>query len=163
MTKGYTHDIIIYNPTAIKLSQISYLNYDQTVLAPVSGTVYGSDDNSSWVEITTYTNSVTASGSTWYIDVSNNTNYYKYYKITFKNGASAGYIWCTEIGLTATYLGAYGNAITFPISFSNTNYSFALGFVGSAGGNIYVSNKTTTGMTLSASPIGTCYWTAKGF
>ena len=100
---GATHTFTFFNPTALKVSNISYLNYGQTIVIPVSGTVYGSNNGSSWTTITTYTNSVYTAGQSWNINLSGNTNYYKYYKVDFTNGNSTGYIICMELTVTAKY------------------------------------------------------------
>lgn len=108
---GTTHWIKFYNPQPIKVTKIAYLNEGQSIVSPISGAVYGSNDNSSWTEITTYTNSVYTSGETWYIDLSNNQNAYTYHKVEFKNGASAGYIMCMELTITATVMSQSGGYI----------------------------------------------------
>lgn len=49
------------------------------------GTLYGSEDGTTWIEIARYTNTnnkPAKSGGVWTIDTSNNLNYYNYYKLT---------------------------------------------------------------------------------
>lgn len=100
---GATHTVTIYNPTALKISNIAYLNTGQTIVIPVSYTIYGSNTNSNWTQLTTGTNSVYTAGQTWNMSLSGNTNYYKYYKLDLKNGNSTGYIMCMELTVTAKY------------------------------------------------------------
>lgn len=97
---GTLHHIIVYNPNPLKVDHISYTNFGQTIVTPRSGDVYGSNDGSTWVHITSYTNSTYTSGATWNINV-NSTAGYKYHKITFLPDSNAGYIWCAEIRLIA--------------------------------------------------------------
>lgn len=81
---------IFYNPIPLKLTSIKMRNWTGSgnIHASRGGKVYGSNDNSTWTELKTYTNTVYSSGGEWTIDLSSNTNYYKYYKITCTDGTS---------------------------------------------------------------------------
>ena len=100
---GATHPYTIYNPTPLKITNIAYLNYGQTIVIPISYTVQVSNDNSNWTQIASGTNSVYTAGQTWNISLSGNSNYYKYYKLMLQNGSSSGYVICMEMGITAKY------------------------------------------------------------
>ena len=98
-TVGY---FTFYSPTAIKVSSIQFRNQSGiNSRASKGGTVYGSNDNTTWTEITTYTHTDTAS-QIWSIDLSSNTNSYKYYKVDSIGVISDSY-WvfeeCTFIGV----------------------------------------------------------------
>lgn len=110
-----------------------------------SGNVYGSNDNSSWTTLKTFTNTNVTAGDSWTIAV-NSSDYYKYYKIS--GTANSGGPSIQEIKITATYLTVASNSITFPNAYSNTGYSYTLGYYGAAQGNSYCSSKTETNMTL---------------
>lgn len=80
--------ITYYSPTRICLHQILIYNDNGTgttasgYFASKAGAVYGSNDNSNWTQLTTYTNSVTAYRNSWYIYLTSNTKYFRYHKIT---------------------------------------------------------------------------------
>lgn len=65
-----------YNPSAIKVSKISC--YSSVSSYPKSGKVLGSNNNSSWTELCSWSNGVQNS---WYDITVNSSNYYKYYKV----------------------------------------------------------------------------------
>ncbi|MBR1908110.1 hypothetical protein IJ818_04150 [bacterium] len=70
-----------YNPTPLKISSISIYNANYSgATGPTGGIVQGSDDNSTWEDIVTFTNSVTAINQTWSISVNSNKSY-KYHRI----------------------------------------------------------------------------------
>ena len=89
-----------YNPVPLKVTNLQYVpwyNY------PTEGNVQGSSNGTDWTTITTWTNS---SASSFNIDLSTNTNAYKYYRINITNtsdGTSAN-IHCTQLNITAQYL-----------------------------------------------------------
>ena len=68
-----------------------------------------------------------------------------------------------EITFTAKYKSNVANSITFPLSFTNTNYSYTFACQDAGGMNAYISNKTVTGMSLSNSTSGSASWTACGY
>ena len=84
-------DVIFYNPEALNVQSIWCQNRtDANNYAFTAGTVYGSKDNSTWTELKAFTNSVTSQGGYWMIDLSDNTNYYKYYKMSFTSATNNG-------------------------------------------------------------------------
>ena len=76
----------IYNPDAIKITNINIRNFVQGAYSITEGTVSGSNNYSSWTQIKSFTNSNVTGGKTWDIDLSSNTNSYKYYRINITKG-----------------------------------------------------------------------------
>lgn len=88
--------IEFYNPIPLNVTNIEwcvYYNY------PTGGNVEGSNDGSTWTELTTWTNSSLADFN---IDLSANTNSYKYYRVNV-TGVNQEGIHCAQINITATY------------------------------------------------------------
>lgn len=99
-TVGY---IIFYNPNPIKVTNIQVCNQNAsgaTNRASLRGTIYGSNDNSNWKTITTYTNTNGDINGKWNISLASNNNYYKYYKV-YSNGSGSSYWTIGELTLTA--------------------------------------------------------------
>jgi len=70
-----------YNPAPLKVSSLEIYNANYSgATAPTGGIVQGSNDNSNWEDIVTFTNSVTAIDQTWSISVNSNKSY-KYHRI----------------------------------------------------------------------------------
>lgn len=112
-SSGLNSTITIYNPIALNITQLTYmlspghLHYN----APEEGIISGSNDGTTWTQVGTYsipynTNVVKT------IDLSSNTEYYKYYKWQITNSASGGteqqthwyhYISMFYIDIVATY------------------------------------------------------------
>ena len=90
----HTIDFIIYNNAEINITNISLVNRDgNSTYQYKGGEIYGSNDNINWTSI-----GVIASGSlSW--DLSSNTGYYKYYKITQTGGGDWQPV---QINITAT-------------------------------------------------------------
>lgn len=55
------------------------------------------------------------------------------------------------------------SSITFPISFNNTNYSYAFGCYGGSGINVYTTAKTLSGMNLYSTNATQASWIAMGY
>lgn len=100
----------LYNPIPLKVSKITILNATPgnfNGYTPTSGKVYASNNNSNWVEITSFTNSNLTKGSTWNITINNN-NFYKYWKVVpltcaYGSGTAYNQAWqMSGITLTAT-------------------------------------------------------------
>lgn len=99
---GNSGEYIIYNPEPLKITNILVQNRNEPNAPRTvrSGRVLASDDNSSWVELTTFTNNnALVALATWNIDLSNNTNSYKYYKLECRNSDS--HIGIGKLTLTA--------------------------------------------------------------
>ena len=96
-------DYIVYSSTPIKISniQIRNRNLANYVRGIRSGTVYGSTDGTTYTLINSFTNSNYGANSTWSIDLSNNKNYYTYYKFSLVGDGEFAAI--AKMDLTATY------------------------------------------------------------
>lgn len=94
-----------YNPEKLIVKNIKVQNrLDYAGYMPRGGNVYGSNDNSNYTLITTYTNSNLNAGGEWNIDLSSNNNAYNYYKLEVTS-TEGYYLNIYKITLTATYLG----------------------------------------------------------
>lgn len=159
-------DFIFYNPVAIKVSSLNIKGgYGSTYrYRAYQGTVSASNTNSNYTQIGSWSvSSTTDATASITVSLSSNNNYYKYYKLHPSAFISSTYWGISELYITATYQGGSGTNIIFPISFSDTNYSFQLGFQGGSGASTYVSTKSATGMTLSSTPSGTCSYICMGW
>ena len=152
-----------YNPVAIKISTLTVRNFPSHNQRSITGgTIQGSSNGSNWTSLKTFTNSTTGAKAEWTISV-DSTSYYKYYKMSISSVSTSNPPAVSELRITATQQSGSGSNIIFPISFSDTNYSFQLGFQGGSGSSTYVSTKSTTGMTLSSTPSGTCSYVCMGW
>ena len=96
-----------YNPNAINVTKLTIANMPTSANYIITaGEVQGSDDNSSWTTIKSFTNSVITANSKWSIDLSDNTSYYKYYRLyitsTYVSGGTTGYTVINELYIEAT-------------------------------------------------------------
>ena len=128
-TFAVTHeaDYIIYNKNPINITKI-----DMTVRGSSynyrGGTLYGSNDNSSWKEIIAL--SALTNGS-W--DISSNTGYYKYYKFS----GSAGDWQPKTLTLTATQQ-------TGSVESTSTDYDYTVGTGQSKFDEVVIENDITS-------------------
>jgi len=129
-------DVIFYNPKPINITNIQCKNRtDASGYTFTSGTVYGSNDNSTYTQLGTFTNSDTAAGATYNIDLSSNAASYLYYKISFSSASTTGV--GANFNITATY-------IDYPNSFcTEEQWQASVTTYGSCGKFVYDSvNKT---------------------
>lgn len=127
-----------------------------------AGTVHASNDNSTWTSLKSWTNNEHTASAWWDIDLSSNTGHYKYYKITVT--AKSSYILWIECRITATYLTSVANSITYPQSFTTTNYAYSLAYLNGVFGESYATSKTATGLSLQNNSNATnVYYTAIGY
>lgn len=98
-----TSEIIIYNPIPLNIKKFTLSQGAANAKGGLhAGTIFGSDNGINWVEVGTYSGlTANASTITEYINLPNNTGYYKYYKIANTIGGSNGVV-VKEITLTAT-------------------------------------------------------------
>lgn len=159
---GYPHYLIFYNPSAIKVTNItiqacgSYDIQDWTVL--------GSNTNGNWTQLASGSNPSISSGD-YYMSLSSNTTFYKYYKIsaTSHNRGSGNYIAANNIRITATVNTTKINTLTFPQAFTY-NYAYSLAYFNGVFGDSYAKNLTLTGMTLQNNSNATAvYYIAVGY
>lgn len=89
-----------YNPVKLKVSSLVFTFYNNTEEYAIrSGVLYGSNDNSAWTQIKSFSSYTT----TW--DVSSNTNAYKYHKISITKGGSYNdYVDLNNLKINATAL-----------------------------------------------------------
>lgn len=149
-----------YNPTAIKVTNLSITNHNNgsSVNAPTAGTVKGSNDNSTWTSIKSWTNSNVTDNATWNIDMTSNTNSYKYYKVEITS-TGGGYVTIDEVAITATIqISGGSNYIAFPVQFNEADYYYLI-----SPSTVTVTAKTTSGITLASGTSGTVFWEAKGY
>lgn len=163
-TSGSTGWVKIYNPDPIKITQLRITNHNNGASGqtPTKGNVYGSNDNSNWTLVTTWTNSVTTNSGKWYISMADNSNFYNYYKWEITDCSGSTIIVC-EIDITATYIVYATNSITFPYAFT-TDYSYALSYYNGGIGNSCATALSTTGMSLyTNSNAEKVYYIAMGY
>ena len=90
------HSFTFYNPNKLNVTKLDFTYYGGGY-GIRSGILYASDDNSTWVELKSFTSQL----NTW--DVSDNANYYHYYKIYVVSGGSeSNIVDVKELAITAT-------------------------------------------------------------
>lgn len=103
---GCSFNLVMYNPKSLKVSKLSITNNaDSPCLPVVNYAVYGSNDNSTWTELVTGTNTNTTVAGTWNINITTD-NYYKYIKFACLSGSphsSGYYAQVSEVKISATY------------------------------------------------------------
>lgn len=88
--------LIFYNPEPLRVSSITLLQCSASSSPYIkNGTVYASNDNENWTSLLTFTGTNTAS---YIIDLSSNTEFYNYYKITmtdsyYQLASNSQYYW----------------------------------------------------------------------
>lgn len=113
MQNSYTQSITFYNPVALNVTQLDMVVYGWTNSVSTYNdniNVYGSNDNSTWTQLAS---NVPSGQYSYYstknvtINLSSNTNSYKYYKIentTCTYSSVYGIGWAiADVGITATY------------------------------------------------------------
>ena len=156
-----------YSTTPLRVTSIDIKNSNYHSYNIKNGQIMVSNDttngeNGSWTSIASYTPTATQALETWTIDLSSNTGYYKAYKFWIITGYNRQRI--ADLTIHATYISYAANSITFPISFSSTNYGYSVDYFGGAIKDSYVSVKNKTGITLNnISNASTVYYTAMGY
>lgn len=108
VSSGYigecTSPIYFSTAKSLKVSELQIRNsYTDTNGAWLTGQVYGSNDNSTYVLLKTFSNSIVTAGITWTIDMSDNTSYYKYHEIVVSIG-NGGYKRASKVTIIGTYI-----------------------------------------------------------
>lgn len=95
-------DYIFYNPTAILVKKLTITNRGGTdVCCITTGTMYGSNDNENWTELTTFTNDITAINGEWDIELPSNYTAYKYHKLSVNTDSSHHSVGIGELTIEA--------------------------------------------------------------
>lgn len=144
-----------YSPIPVKLTEIYFINHLNG--GGCNFSLSGSNNNEDWVFLTQTTDKLET-----YQTISITTSqYFKYFQILVTEYDGRPKI--KELEFHGKYKTSVANSITFPVAFSNTNYSYTFANQDGGGMDAYVSNKTTTGMTLSNTNSGSASWTACGY
>lgn len=139
--------ITFYNPVPLNVTSITWgANGSGNSYCPKAFTIQGSNDNSNWDILFTGTGEH-PSGQDRTSNLSDNTKYYKYYRVYVTDQTGSGYVYMSYIRFTATYQTTALNTITFPMSFTSTNYYCNIGFTGGFG-NTYIDTKNVNGVDL---------------
>lgn len=101
---GLPRDLVFYNPNPLNVTKLVITNVNNTNPKVTGYTIYGSNDNSDWVELTSGTNDNTTAGASWDIDLSSNPKYYKFYMFRTTKCWTGGnaYAVIAEMTITAT-------------------------------------------------------------
>lgn len=94
-----------WNPQAVKANSFDFINVSGGGNAPSGGTIYGSNDNSIYTVLASFTNTVNSSLGVWSVPITNaNQAFYNYYKIYFSGVLSGTQLACTQITQNGTYI-----------------------------------------------------------
>ena len=108
-----------YNPKPIKVKTLTILNrYSGTVGAITAGNIQGSNNGSTWETIKSFTNDVETANTSWKIDLTTNTKFYKYYRINCT--AFTGSYCC----INQLYIEADESLNSFPAKVSTNGHKF---------------------------------------
>lgn len=91
-----------YNPTKIMVTNIAITQRSNTTDHLTSGIIQVSDDNINWIDIKNWTNNNSTAGATWDIDLSDNINSYKYYRIYITGYSHSSGTWVSIVEATIT-------------------------------------------------------------
>ena len=92
------HSLIFYNPNELNVTKLNFTFYDSAGKYGMrQGVLYASNDKTNWTQIKAFTEY----SQTW--DVSNNKEFYKYYKIEITQGGTYnGYVDLNNLEIIAT-------------------------------------------------------------
>lgn len=94
--------LTFYNPVAIKVSALTFTNVPSglTSSSPKAFSVQGSNDNSAWATIGSFTNENNTNGARWRVSLHG--DYYKYHRIVITSAnTTQAYVNIGEIAITA--------------------------------------------------------------
>jgi len=86
---SFPRELTMYNPFPLCVSNIQVTNHNDTIRVATAGKIYGSNDNSNWVELTSWTNNNISNHSSWDITV-NSDAYYFYHKFSITADSQSG-------------------------------------------------------------------------
>lgn len=96
---------ILYNPITVKATSISIQNSVTGLGCPTNVTVFGSNDNSNYVTLASFTNSNYTVSSTWDIPISSlNQEFYNYYKLLFNGWYGGSALYMAQITINGYYV-----------------------------------------------------------
>lgn len=144
-----------YSPTPFCLKSMQFTNQTDSNSgnrASASGTIYGSNDGTNWVTLKTYTNTQQSIGGVWNIDLTSNSNAYKYYKL-YSNGSNTNYWTFKKCILSGIY---YLANITYKltpkgykIANADQESTIALHFANTGNGAYYILDTANTRFKLA--------------
>lgn len=80
-----------YNPKPLRVTNLEIWNRTYGNICGITGgIVQGSNDNESWVNIKSFSNSITGHNVSWNIDLSDNNQGYKYYRLYITSSTAYG-------------------------------------------------------------------------
>jgi hypothetical protein len=107
--KGTGYYFQFYNPNPLNVTNLNITNFAGDAWgtrALTAGSIMASNNGIDFVELLTYSNSVTGGSGNWNIDLSSNTEYYKYYRIiatstSYANSGAVNQCMISELRITA--------------------------------------------------------------
>lgn len=107
--KGTGYYFQFYNPNPLNVTNLNITNFAGDAWgtrALTAGSIMASNNGIDFVELLTYSNSVTGGSASWNIDLSTNTGYYKYYRIiatgtSYSNNGAVNQCMINELKITA--------------------------------------------------------------
>lgn len=111
-----TVDFIAFNPTALHVSSITIKGNGEAPYYPSAFTIYGSNDNSAWTSLGSYTNSNYSEKT---IAINSYTGFYKYHKISITSFAyydGYPYLFVGKLVLNGTKIASNNNNVWFDTS-----------------------------------------------
>lgn len=107
--KGTGYYFQFYNPNPLNVTNLNITNTGGDAWgtrALTAGSIMASNNGIDFVELLTYSNSVTGGNASWSIDLSSNADYYKYYRIittgtSYANSGAASQCIIAELKITA--------------------------------------------------------------
>ena len=148
--------LTFYTPEPIKANSF-YIKNPSSANYPITGNIYGSNNNSTWTKLASW-----SSGTRNFTVIIPSPDWFKYYKFECLSSTYANHMYLYEVEFNAVISTNVSNIITFPTSFSNTDYSYSVSYQ-SENADGYVQNKTVTGMTLNNKRQGAASWIAMGY
>lgn len=160
--------LTFYNPAALSVSELRFTNVPAglTSSSPKDFSVQGSNDNSSWVTIGSFTNTNNTNGATWPISLSG--GFYKYHRLAITSAnTTQPYVNIGEISISATsesvarqikkvYIGIGGGAVYREVQYieSSGTQCINTGFKANQNTRVRVEAEATTVLTDSIGLFG---------
>lgn len=102
-SNGASPYVIFYNPVEINMTQLDILWRSPSSQNSATSTIsiYGSNDNSTWTTLASNITQTTLNNTTLSVDLSSNTEYYKYYKVQNTTPYQSVYWYAASFTITA--------------------------------------------------------------